>query len=216
IDFMNPAPDMDIYSLTSHYFDWVVTHMADMAIRLAKNPRRQAAAVGWEALFKGRREMAEAVAASPVIQAPLADAGSTAARSGAGPADDGRGGYLIGGGRSGEGQRPPPPPPGPESAEDDPYNAEEPLPTYDPPAGREEEQADEGAAEMQAASGYLIGGGRAGDPPPRSDTVEAADVDEVDSTDFLVGETAAGLEFEGDPGDAPDDVVDEEASEGHA
>ena len=37
IDFMNPAPDMDIYSLTPFYFEWVVKHMADMAIRLAKN-----------------------------------------------------------------------------------------------------------------------------------------------------------------------------------
>src|ERR1051325_9228594 len=36
IDFMNPAPDMDIYSLTPAHFEWVVTHMADMAIRLAK------------------------------------------------------------------------------------------------------------------------------------------------------------------------------------
>jgi hypothetical protein len=39
IDFMNCAPDMDINSLTPHYFEWVVTHMADMAIRLAKSPR---------------------------------------------------------------------------------------------------------------------------------------------------------------------------------
>ena len=41
IDFMNPAPDMDINSLTPFYFDWVVKHMADMAIRLAKQPRPQ-------------------------------------------------------------------------------------------------------------------------------------------------------------------------------
>jgi hypothetical protein len=40
IDFMNPAPDMDIYSLTPHYFDWTVKHMADMAIRFAREPRR--------------------------------------------------------------------------------------------------------------------------------------------------------------------------------
>ena len=40
IDFMNPAPDMDINSLTPTYFDWAVKHMADMAIRLAKKPRR--------------------------------------------------------------------------------------------------------------------------------------------------------------------------------
>lgn len=39
IDFMNPAPDMDIYSLTPSYFEWVVEHMADMAIKMAKAPR---------------------------------------------------------------------------------------------------------------------------------------------------------------------------------
>ena len=38
IDFMNPAPDMDIYSLTPHYFEWAVSKMADLAIRLATTP----------------------------------------------------------------------------------------------------------------------------------------------------------------------------------
>jgi hypothetical protein len=37
IDFMNPAPDMDINSLGQAHFQWMVTHMADMAIRLAKS-----------------------------------------------------------------------------------------------------------------------------------------------------------------------------------
>ncbi len=48
IDFMNPAPDMDIYSLTPFYFDWVVKHMADMAIRLAKHPRPQNRELRWD------------------------------------------------------------------------------------------------------------------------------------------------------------------------
>jgi hypothetical protein len=52
IDFMNPAPDMDINSLTPFYFDWVVQHMADMAIRLAKQPRPQAKDLRWDAFFK--------------------------------------------------------------------------------------------------------------------------------------------------------------------
>jgi hypothetical protein len=56
IDFMNPAPDMDIYSLTPHYFEWVVQHMADMAIRLAKNPRKQATDLKWSGLFAASRE----------------------------------------------------------------------------------------------------------------------------------------------------------------
>lgn len=44
IDFMNPAPDMDVYSLTPFYFDWVVKAMADMALGLAKSavdPRQE-------------------------------------------------------------------------------------------------------------------------------------------------------------------------------
>jgi hypothetical protein len=55
IDFMNPAPDMDIYSLTPHYFEWAVKHMADMAIRLAKNPRQKAAELKWSGLFTASR-----------------------------------------------------------------------------------------------------------------------------------------------------------------
>ncbi|MDX1420303.1 MAG: hypothetical protein R3181_10080 [Rubricoccaceae bacterium] len=51
IDFMNPAPDMDVHSLTPHYFEWVVKHMADLAIRLAHEPRPQAQEVGWAQLF---------------------------------------------------------------------------------------------------------------------------------------------------------------------
>ncbi len=55
IDFMNPAPDMDINSLTPFYFEWAVKHMADMAIRLAKNPRPQVHHLRWDALFTAGR-----------------------------------------------------------------------------------------------------------------------------------------------------------------
>lgn len=58
IDFMNPAPDMDINSLTPSYFDWVVEHMADLAIRLATAPR-ETPGVG--------------AAVAPVIAAPPAN-----------------------------------------------------------------------------------------------------------------------------------------------
>lgn len=60
IDFMNPAPDMDIYSLTPHYFEWVVERMADMAIRLAKEPRPQRRELRWDALFSDRSDAASA------------------------------------------------------------------------------------------------------------------------------------------------------------
>lgn len=37
IDFMNPAPDMDVNSLGQVHFGWCVSHMADLCIRLAKS-----------------------------------------------------------------------------------------------------------------------------------------------------------------------------------
>jgi hypothetical protein len=55
IDFMNPAPDMDVNSLTPHYFEWVVKGMADMAIRLAKEPRGGVDAARRESWLAGRR-----------------------------------------------------------------------------------------------------------------------------------------------------------------
>lgn len=51
IDFMNPAPDMDIYSLTQPYFDWAVKHMADLAIKLAREPQPQRRELRWGSLF---------------------------------------------------------------------------------------------------------------------------------------------------------------------
>jgi len=59
IDFMNPAPDMDIYSLTPFYFDWVVKHMTDMAIRLAKNPRPQNRELRWDWFLTAERNRGE-------------------------------------------------------------------------------------------------------------------------------------------------------------
>jgi hypothetical protein len=53
IDFMNPAPDFDVNSLTPTYFDWSVQHMADLAIELAtQGPTRRD--FHWNALFAGR------------------------------------------------------------------------------------------------------------------------------------------------------------------
>lgn len=51
IDFMNPAPDMDIYSLGQEFFNWCITHMADMCIRLALNPKPQITAMRWSEFF---------------------------------------------------------------------------------------------------------------------------------------------------------------------
>jgi hypothetical protein len=53
IDFMNPAPDMDINSTGVDYHRWCVEHMADLCIRLAKEPQPQAAEMRWARLFGG-------------------------------------------------------------------------------------------------------------------------------------------------------------------
>ena len=39
IDFMNPAPDFDVNSLTATHFEWAVTTMADVAIAMARKDR---------------------------------------------------------------------------------------------------------------------------------------------------------------------------------
>jgi hypothetical protein len=51
IDFMNPAPDMDINSLTPPFFNWALEHMADLAIDLAQRPRPQSRELRWSGLF---------------------------------------------------------------------------------------------------------------------------------------------------------------------
>jgi hypothetical protein len=55
IDFMNPAPDMDVNSLTPFYFEWVVKHMADMVIRLAKQPQPQRNELNWSSMFNANQ-----------------------------------------------------------------------------------------------------------------------------------------------------------------
>jgi len=51
IDFMNPAPDIDVNSLTPKYFEWAVTYMADLAIRRALEPRPAVKEMRWGRLF---------------------------------------------------------------------------------------------------------------------------------------------------------------------
>jgi len=52
IDFMNPAPDMDINSITPHYFNWVVKAMADFCIAMAHNPKPQREEQRWARFVK--------------------------------------------------------------------------------------------------------------------------------------------------------------------
>jgi len=52
IDFMNPAPDFDIYSLTPFYFEWVVNKMADLCINLAKTDHATGHRYAWYKMAK--------------------------------------------------------------------------------------------------------------------------------------------------------------------
>ena len=82
IDFMNPAPDMDIYSLTSFYFDWVVKHMADMVIRLAKQPRPQNRNLRWDGFMmasRNREYVGSGLAAALAPEAVAAQSGNSQA-----------------------------------------------------------------------------------------------------------------------------------------
>jgi hypothetical protein len=51
IDFMNPAPDMDVNSLGYEFHRWCVEGMADLCIGLAKKPRPPLAETRWNELF---------------------------------------------------------------------------------------------------------------------------------------------------------------------
>ncbi len=70
IDFMNPAPDMDVNSLTPFYFEWAVKHMADMAIRLAKQPRPQNRDLRWDTFLTANRYRQESQSASDASPTP--------------------------------------------------------------------------------------------------------------------------------------------------
>ena len=52
IDFMNPAPDFDVNSITPFYFDWVVKKMVDLCISLAKSDRHTGERYTWYQMAK--------------------------------------------------------------------------------------------------------------------------------------------------------------------
>lgn len=66
IDFTNPAPDMDVNSLTPHYFDWVVKSMADLCIGYVQGRiAQQAPKYRWDALLTGDSQPAQGGLISP-------------------------------------------------------------------------------------------------------------------------------------------------------
>ena len=53
IDFLNPVPDADVYSIGEAHFEWVVEHMADLAIAKARAAR--AAKLKWPTVGTGKK-----------------------------------------------------------------------------------------------------------------------------------------------------------------
>lgn len=56
IDFLNPAPDFDIYSLGEFHFNWVINTMADLVIEYATGKTKpQKVEYRWDSLMKGTK-----------------------------------------------------------------------------------------------------------------------------------------------------------------
>lgn len=55
IDFLNPAPDADYYSVGAENFQWVVEAVADLAVALAQSDLTPAADLRWRAFLAGPR-----------------------------------------------------------------------------------------------------------------------------------------------------------------
>jgi predicted flap endonuclease-1-like 5' DNA nuclease len=63
IDFTNPAPDMDYYSLKEKFFGWALEAMADLAIEKAHAAPVQYADMQWSVLLNGTQSAPAPVAA---------------------------------------------------------------------------------------------------------------------------------------------------------
>lgn len=59
IDFMNPAPDMDINSLGEKHFQWMVNSMADMTIKMAKGKDRTSKRYYWDKMIRDAEKKAK-------------------------------------------------------------------------------------------------------------------------------------------------------------
>ncbi len=53
IDFMNPAPDADYHSVGAESFEWIVEHVADLAVKKAQAAEPQSAAFHWSRFLSG-------------------------------------------------------------------------------------------------------------------------------------------------------------------
>jgi hypothetical protein len=53
IDFMNPAPDADVQSVGQENFDWIVSAVAELAVKKALSDENPAKDLRWSAFLAG-------------------------------------------------------------------------------------------------------------------------------------------------------------------
>jgi glutathione synthase/RimK-type ligase-like ATP-grasp enzyme len=58
IDFMNPAPDADIFSVGEDNFRWIVDHVADLAVRKATNNENSIGELRWASFLNAASQPA--------------------------------------------------------------------------------------------------------------------------------------------------------------
>ena len=80
IDFMNAAPDMDVNSLGARHFEWCVTHMADLTIRLAKSDEHTAQRYVWGQMAKSAPATAQPAPPRPARKTASKTSKTTAAK----------------------------------------------------------------------------------------------------------------------------------------
>jgi hypothetical protein len=78
IDFMNPAPDADRYSVGEENFQWIVEKVADLAVKKAQSSVKQSAEFRWAAFLSG--ESAAKPKAAKKVAAKKAPAKKVAAK----------------------------------------------------------------------------------------------------------------------------------------
>jgi hypothetical protein len=73
IDFMNPAPDADNFSVGQANFEWIVNAVAQLAVQKAQQQQPKASGFVWSSLLRGEQiegRQAAPAAPSPVKSAP--------------------------------------------------------------------------------------------------------------------------------------------------
>jgi hypothetical protein len=61
IDFMNPAPDMDYYSIRPENFEWVVNAMAEMCIKYVREGRKMNLSHPWQKMLAEHKPVEVAI-----------------------------------------------------------------------------------------------------------------------------------------------------------